>query len=77
MFFIPVLECFSFLLILFLCNIANLAQRAFEIVQKSRSRERGDIINYIDKNVELMSTVHTHASPETSTCEVLREVSRK
>ena len=43
---------FSFLFMLFLCNIANVAQRTFEIVQKSRSREHGDIINYIDKNVE-------------------------
>ena len=40
---------------LFLCNIANIDQRAFEIVQKSRSREHGDIINYIEKNVERMS----------------------
>ena len=30
--------------ILFLCNIANIAQRTFEIVQKSRSRGHGDII---------------------------------
>ena len=30
-----------------LCNIANVAQRIFDIVQKSRSREHGDIIiNY-------------------------------
>ena len=48
------LKCFSFLFILFLCNIANVAQR------KSRSRERGDIINYIDKNVECTS----NAEPE-------------
>ena len=32
------------LFMLFLCNIANIAQRIFEIVQKSRSREHGDII---------------------------------
>ena len=44
---------FLFLFMLFLCNIANVAQRTFEIVQKSRSREHGDIIiNYIDKNVD-------------------------
>ena len=36
---------------LFLCNIANVAQRTFEIVQKLRSCEHGDIINDIDKNV--------------------------
>ena len=30
---------FSFLFMLFLCNIANVAQRTFEIVKKSRSRE--------------------------------------
>ena len=29
---------------LFLCNIANVAQRTFEIVQKSRSRKHSDII---------------------------------
>ena len=40
---------------LFLLN-NNVAQRTFEIVQKSRSREHGDIINYIHKNVE--PTVH-------------------
>ena len=39
---------------LFLCNIANVAQRTFEIVQKSRSREYNN--NYIDKNVERTST---------------------
>ena len=30
---------FSFLFMLFLCDIANIAQRIFEIVQKSSSRE--------------------------------------
>ena len=54
---------------------SKVAQRTFEIVQKSGSREHGDIINYIDKNVECTSTAH--ARPETSTCEVLRDVSRK
>ena len=65
------LKCFLFLFMSFLCDIANVAQRTFEIVQKSRSRECGDIINYIDKNVP------THASPETSTCEVPRNISSK
>ena len=37
-------KCFFFVFMLFLCNIANVAQRTFEIVQKSRSREHGDII---------------------------------
>ena len=60
---------------LFLCNIANVAQRTFEIVQKSRSREHGDIINFIDKNVEPTSTARE--SPETSTCGVPRDISRK
>ena len=41
---------------LFLCNIANVAQRTFKIVQKSRSRKLGDIINYIDKNVQCTLT---------------------
>ena len=31
---------------LFLCNIANVTEGTFEIVQKSRSRKHGDIINY-------------------------------
>ena len=57
---------------LFLCNIANVAQRTFEIVQKSKSREHGDIIiltrMYVDSARE---------SPETSTCEVPHDVSRK
>ena len=55
-----------------LCNIANVAQRTFMIVQKSRSREHGDIIISTRTYV-----VCTHASPETSTCEVPRDVSRK
>ena len=38
-----------FLFMLFLCNIANVAQRTFEIIQKLRSHGHGDIINYIDK----------------------------
>ena len=37
---------FSFLFMSFLFNIANVAQRTFKIVQKSRSREHGDIINW-------------------------------
>ena len=37
-------NCFSFLFMLFLCNIANATQRTFEIIQKSRSRKCGDII---------------------------------
>ena len=37
-------------------NIANVAQRTFEMVQKSRLCEHGDIINYIDKIIERTST---------------------
>ena len=57
---------------LFLCNIANVAQRTFEIVQKSRSRKHG-------QDVEHTSTARVRAreSPETSMCEVPRDVSRK
>ena len=36
-FFVHFLNVFSFLFVLFLCNIANVAQRIFEIVQKLRS----------------------------------------
>ena len=38
-FFVNFKNVFSFLFMLFLYNIANVAQRTFEIVQKSRSRE--------------------------------------
>ena len=38
------LKCFLFLFMLFLCNIANIAQKTFEIIQKSKSCEHGDII---------------------------------
>ena len=46
---------------LFSCNIANVAQRTFEIVQKSRSCEcrynyNRHTINYINRNVESTST---------------------
>ena len=62
---------------LFLCNIANVAQRTFENVQKLRSHKHGDIINYIDKNVERTSNARTRESPEISMCKIPRDVSRK
>ena len=34
-----IFKCFSFLFMLFLCNITNVAERSIEIVQKSRLRE--------------------------------------
>ena len=55
---------FSFWCMLFFCNIANVAQRTLEIIQKSRSHEHGDIINYIDKNVERTSTAQVHESQD-------------
>ena len=67
----------------------NVAQRTFEIVQKSRSREHGDIIishrqervnvrTYIRTYLHIRRMrVHVRASPETFTCEVPRDVSRK
>ena len=54
---------FSFLFMLFLCNIANFAQRTFEIVLKI-SREHADVINSVDKNVKHTSTAHMHESRE-------------
>ena len=39
-----ILKMFFHSCLLFLCSIANVAQRTFEIVQKSRSREHGNII---------------------------------
>ena len=61
-----------FRLILFLCNVANaltFVQRSFEIVQKSGSREHGDII--ISTRMYAYTSLRARASPETSTCEVL------
>ena len=56
----------------FLCNIASFAQRTFEIVQKSRSHEHGDII------ISTRMCVYcARVSPKTSTYEVPRDVSRK
>ena len=57
---------------LFLCNIANIAERTVEIVQKSRSREHGNIIISTKTYVDCVC-----ASPETSTCEVPSDISRK
>ena len=53
---------------LFLCNIANIAQTIFEVVQRSRSHRHGDII---------ISTSTPTMSPETYMCEVLSDVLRK
>ena len=39
-----IFKMFWFLFMLFLCNIPNVAQRTFEIVQKLKSRKNGDII---------------------------------
>ena len=61
-FFVNFLNDFFVLVYVILCNIANVAQRTFEIVQKSRSRERGDTIIIIAKNVCRM---RARASPET------------
>ena len=38
------LKTFFVLVYVILCNIANAAQRTFEIIQKSRSRRHADII---------------------------------
>ena len=51
-----------------LCNITNVAQRTFEIVQKSRSRGHG--------NINILTTTLT-TIPKTSTCEVPSDVLRK
>ena len=60
-FLVDFFNVFSFLFMLFLCNIANVAKKISKIVQKSRSRRCGDII---------ISTSTLTMSPETSTCEV-------
>ena len=64
-YFVHFKNVFSFLFMLFLCDIANIAQRTFKIIQKSRSCRHGDII-------VLTSTSTT--SPETSTCGVSSDV---
>ena len=53
---------------LFLCNIADVAQRKYEIIQKLRSRRHGNII--ISKTPSTMS-------PKTFTCEIPSDVLRK
>ena len=58
---------------LFLCNIANVAQRTIERLFKNR--DHANIINYIDKNIE--APARERVRPETSTCEVPRDVLRK
>ena len=37
-FFVQFINVFSFLFMIFLCNIANVAQRTFKIVQTSRAQ---------------------------------------
>ena len=64
-FFVHLKNVISFLLMLFLCIIANIAQRTFKNIKKSRSRRHADII---------MSTSMSTTSPETSTCEVSSDV---
>ena len=57
---------------LFLCNIANVAQRTIEIIQKSGSCKYNIIMP-----TRTSKRTHVRASPKTSTCEVPRDVSRK
>ena len=56
---------FSFMFMLFLCNIASVAQKTFEIIRKSRSRRYGNII---------ISTSTSTTSLETSTCEMPSDI---
>ena len=60
-FLVHLKNVFSFLFMLFLYNIANVAQTIFEIIQKSRLRRHGDII----RSTKMLTT-----SPETSMYEV-------
>ena len=53
---------------LFLCNIANVAQTSFKTVQKLRSCGHGDII---------IQTSTSTTSPENSTCEVPSDIFQK
>ena len=85
-FFVHFENVFSFLFRLFLSNIANaidVAQRTFDVVQKSRSREHGDIIistrKYVDCVRERESRdvhiTHRPSSPVATTYSVLTGVS--
>ena len=61
-------------------NITNVAQRNSISLKNSRSRELGDIINYYyrqDLRTSKVRRLLASASPEPSTCEVPRDVSRK
>ena len=60
--------------LLFLYNIANVTQRTFEIVQKSRLREHGDIIISPKTSV---CQLCARMSPVISMGEVPRDISRK
>ena len=51
---------------IFFCNIANVTQTTFEIVQKSRSHEHGNII-----------IIYKHTSRKASMCEAPSDVSWK
>ena len=65
---------------LFSCNIANVDQRTFEIVQNSRSREHGEIINYIlpvYRQERRKYVDCARASPEISTREVYTAYARR
>ena len=64
-FLVKFFNAFSF--VIFGRNIANVAQRTVEIIQKSRSRRHGDVI---------ISTITSTTSLETSTYEVRSDVLR-
>ena len=57
---------------LFLCNIANVAQRTFQIVQ---NRDHANIL-IISTRTSNIHRLRARVSPETSTCEVPRDISR-
>ena len=67
-----ILKMFFVLVMLFLCSIANVAQRTLEIIQKLKSHEHGDIIISTRTYVDC-----ARARPETSTCEIPSDISRK
>ena len=64
------LKSFLVLVYVILCNIVNVAQRTFEVV---KNRDHANIL-YIYRQERRL---RARASPETSTCEVPRDVSRK
>ena len=69
-----IFKCFIVLVYVIFVQYSKRAQRTFEIIQKSRLREHGDIIISTKTYV---CRLCARMSPVISTCEVPRDISRK